>query len=101
MNVLLASIDGTILLYGVIIALGIAGIIWRIMAVKPGQLILELIIFFVVFALHGGGYHGGFAAAIAVLIVGQVIGPMWYFMKRGFRRRLARHWLFGIFVKEK
>lgn len=73
MDVFLKHIDMGPLIYGVVIFLGLYSIWWKITHNRIMPAIIEIIVFVIVFKLHGGTMAGGFAATVAALIAGVVI----------------------------
>ena len=70
MNGFFGHIDAAPLFYGLILAIGIFSMLYKLMS---GQLIafaVELGVFYVVFSMHKGTMLGGLSAAICALIVG-------------------------------
>ena len=63
------------LFYGLIIFLGIFSMWYKVTHAKYAAFVIELVVFIIVFKLHGGTMAGGFAATVAALLAG-VIMPM-------------------------
>lgn len=68
----LGHIDLTPLFYGVVIFLGLLSMYWKFSAGKWIALISEVVVFVLVFKLHGGTMAGGFAATVAALLAGFI-----------------------------
>lgn len=69
----LGHIDIGPLIYGIVIFLGLYSMWWKLTHGRLLGFIVELVVFVVVFKLHGGTMAGGFAATVAALIAGIVI----------------------------
>jgi hypothetical protein len=69
----LGHIDIGPLIYGIVIFLGLYSMWWKLTHGRLLGFIVELVVFVVVFKLHGGTMAGGFAATVAALIAGVVI----------------------------
>lgn len=69
----LGHIDIGPLIYGIVIFLGLYSMWWKLTHGRLLGFIVELVVFVVVFRLHGGTMAGGFAATVAALIAGVVI----------------------------
>ncbi len=69
----LGHIDIGPLTYGIVIFLGLYSMWWKLTHGRLLGFIVELVVFVVVFKLHGGTMAGGFAATVAALIAGVVI----------------------------
>lgn len=69
----LGHVDIGPLIYGVVIFLGLYSMWWKLTHGKYVAFIVELVVFVLVFKLHGGSMAGGFAATVAALIAGLVI----------------------------
>ncbi len=67
------------LFYGLIIFLGIFSMWYKVTHAKYLAFVVELVVFIIVFKLHGGTMAGGFAATVAALLAGVIL-PV--FMKR-------------------
>ena len=61
------------LVYGLVITLGILSIVWKLTHGRFVAGFVEIIVFIIVFKLHGGSVTGGFAATIAALLCGLII----------------------------
>ena len=61
------------LLYGVVIFLGLYSMWWKLTHGRLLGFIAELVVFILVFKLHGGTMAGGFAATVAALLAGIII----------------------------
>ncbi len=68
----LGHIDIGPLIYGIVIFLGLYSMWWKLTHGRLLGFIVELVVFVVVFKLHGGTMAGGFAATVAALIAGVV-----------------------------
>jgi hypothetical protein len=69
----LGHIDIGPLIYGIVIFLGLYSMWWKLTHGRLLGFIVELVVFIIVFKLHGGTMAGGFAATAAALIAGVVI----------------------------
>ena len=76
MNIALGHIDFAPLLYGVIMFLGIAVMWWKLTHGRWLSLTIDIVVFALVFKLHGGTMAGGFAAMIAALLAGLFLPLM-------------------------
>lgn len=65
------------LFYGVIMFLGIWSMWHKLTHGRLFSFCIEAGVFSLVFMLHGGTMAGGFAAMIAALIAGRVLGRKW------------------------
>lgn len=70
MYALLGHIDFAPLLYGIVIFIGLAVMLGKVMAGRWLSLAIDISVFVLVFRLHGGTMAGGFAATIAALLAG-------------------------------
>ena len=70
----LAHIDIMPLLYGGIMFLGIWSMWAKLASGQFFSFMVEAGVFSLVFYLHGGTMEGGFAAMVAALIAGRVLG---------------------------
>lgn len=73
MDVFLKHIDMGPLLYGIVIFIGLFSIYWKLTHARIASALIEIIVFILVFKLHGGTMAGGFAATVAALIAGVII----------------------------
>lgn len=69
----LGHIDIGPLIYGVVIFLGLYSMWWKMTHGRFLGFIVELVVFILVFKLHGGTMAGGFAATVAALLAGVII----------------------------
>lgn len=69
----LGHIDIGPLIYGVVIFLGLYSMWWKMTHGRFLGFIVELVVFILVFKLHGGTMAGGFAATVAALLAGIII----------------------------
>ena len=69
----LGHIDIGPLLYGVVIFFGLYSMGWKLTHGRLLGFIAELVVFILVFKLHGGTMAGGFAATVAALLAGVII----------------------------
>lgn len=76
MNIGLAHLDTGPLIYGIIMFLGIAVMWWKLTRGHWLSLIIDIVVFVLVFRLHGGTMAGGFAAMIAALLAGMFLPLM-------------------------
>lgn len=58
------------LFYGLVIFLGLLSMVWKIKHGKWFAFFIEVLVFWLVFKLHGGTMNGGFAATVAALLAG-------------------------------
>jgi uncharacterized membrane protein (DUF2068 family) len=72
----LAHIDVMPLIYGVIIFIGLWSMWAKLIHGAFIAFAIEVSIFWLVFSLHGGSMAGGFAAAIAALLAGNIFPRM-------------------------
>jgi hypothetical protein len=70
MSILLSHVDFMPLIYGVIMYLGIYVMWYKLTHGKWISLLIDIIVFALVFKLHGGSMAGGFSAMIASLLAG-------------------------------
>ena len=68
----LAHMDMEPLVYGLVIFLGLLSMWYKLTRGKFVSLTIEVLIFVLVFQLHGGTMSGGFAATIAALLAGTI-----------------------------
>jgi hypothetical protein len=72
MGVFLSHIGLEPIIYGIVIAIGLM-VMWIKFAMRRWlSLVVDIVVFWLVFTLHGGTMTGGMAAAIAALICGLV-----------------------------
>lgn len=64
------------LIYSIIISYGLISMAKKLKKGKVMQLAIEIAIFALIFALHGGSVTGGFASTIASVIAGNIIAKM-------------------------
>lgn len=76
----LAHIDAAPLIYGVVIFIGLWSMWAKLLHGNFIGLTIEIVVFWLVFSLHGGTMAGGFAAAFAAILSG-------YFFPRMLRRK--------------
>lgn len=69
----LGHIDVGPLIYGVVIFIGLYSMWWKLTHGRLLAFLVELIVFVLVFKLHGGTMAGGFAATVAALLAGMII----------------------------
>lgn len=69
----IGHIDVAPILYGVIIFLGIWSMWHKLCNGKFLAFCVEIGVFWLVFAMHGGSMTGGMAAAVAALIAGTIL----------------------------
>jgi len=70
MNVLLSHVDLMPLLYGFIMFLGLMVMLIKLLKGNWSSLFIDIVVFWLVFSLHGGTLSGGFAAMICALLAG-------------------------------
>lgn len=76
MNIGLGHLDFGPIVYGVIMFFGIAILWWKLTRKHWLSLSIDIIVFALVFKLHGGTMAGGFAAMIAALLAGLFLPIM-------------------------
>lgn len=76
MNIGLAHLDFGPIIYGIIMFLGIAVMWWKLTRGHWLSLIIDIVVFALVFKLHGGTMAGGFAAMVAALLAGMFLPLM-------------------------
>lgn len=64
------------LIYSIIISYGLISMAKKLKKGKVMQLAIEIAIFALIFALHGGSVTGGFASTIASVVAGNIIAKM-------------------------
>jgi hypothetical protein len=69
----LTHVDLGPLFYGLVIALGLTQLWWKLINGRITAFMTELTVFVLVFKLHGGSMTGGFAATIAALVCGWIL----------------------------
>ena len=69
----LGHIDVGPLIYGVVIFTGLYSMWWKLTHDRMLAFVAELVVFALVFKLHGGTMAGGFAATVAALLAGMII----------------------------
>jgi hypothetical protein len=70
----LGHVDMTPLFYGVVMFLGLWSMWHKVVTGMYSSFLIEAGVFTLVFSLHGGTMSGGFAAMVAALIAGRVLG---------------------------
>ena len=70
MNVLLGHLDFGPILYGVVMFLGLLVMWWKLKNGRWLGLAIDVVVFALVFKLHGGTMAGGFSAMVAALLAG-------------------------------
>ncbi len=70
MNVLLGHLDFGPILYGVVMFLGLLVMWWKLKNGRWLGLAIDVVVFSLVFKLHGGTMAGGFSAMVAALLAG-------------------------------
>ena len=76
MNVWLSHIDFMPIIYGVVMYLGIYVMWYKLINGKWVSLIIDIVVFTLVFKLHGGSMTGGFSAMVASLLAGMTFPYM-------------------------
>lgn len=76
MNVFLSHIDWSPLIYGLVMYAGIHVMYRKLVNGSFLSLIIDIVVFTLVFKLHGGSMAGGFSAMIAALIAGVTFPRM-------------------------
>ena len=64
------------LIYSIVISYGLVSMGKKLKAGKVMQLAIEIAIFALIFALHGGSVTGGFASTIASVVAGNILAKM-------------------------
>ena len=64
------ALGGPVLIYGLVIFAGLLSMWYKLIKGRIASFIIELVVFVIVFKLHGGTMAGGFAATIAALLAG-------------------------------
>lgn len=75
MTAFLSHIDLAPLFYGVIMFVGLWSMYYKFQRGLWAALTVEVVVFVLVFKLHGGSMNGGFAAMIAALLAGMFFRP--------------------------
>lgn len=70
MNAFLSHIDLAPLFYGVVMFLGLWSMYYKFTRGHWAALTVEVLVFVLVFKLHGGSMNGGFAAMVCALLAG-------------------------------
>ena len=70
MNIFLSHIEWGPLIYGIMMFLGLWITLSKLVNGRIGSFLLDIIIFTVVFKMHGGTMAGGFSAMIAAMLAG-------------------------------
>lgn len=73
MNAILTHLDLMPLVYGIIMFLGFWSMYHKLVHLQLYAFSVEVIVFTIVFTLHGGTMGGGFAAMVAALLAGQIL----------------------------
>jgi putative flippase GtrA len=82
MGVFLSHIGLEPIIYGLVIAFGLL-VMWVKFAMKQWlSLVVDIVVFWLVFTLHGGTMTGGMAAAVAALVCGLIFP---FILRRSFR----------------
>jgi hypothetical protein len=76
MNVLLSHMDLAPILYGIVMFIGLAVMLAKLIKGAWLSLIIDITVFALVFKLHGGSMTGGFAAMICALLAGLIFPLM-------------------------
>lgn len=72
MNVFLQTINFTPLIYGLVMFIGLFVMYYKLIQFQLMSLAIDIIVFALVFKLHGGSMSGGFSAMIAALLAGLI-----------------------------
>ena len=72
MTAVLAHIGLEPLVYGIVVFLGIALMWWKFTTGRWMALTIDIVVFVLVFKMHGGTMAGGMAAAVAALLAGLI-----------------------------
>jgi hypothetical protein len=72
MNVFLQTVNFTPLIYGSVMFLGMFVMWMKLINLRFLSLAIDIIVFTLVFKLHGGTMSGGFSAMIAALMAGLI-----------------------------
>ncbi len=70
MSVLLGHLDFGPILYGVVMFLGLLVMWWKLKNGRWLGVAIDVVVFALVFKLHGGTMAGGFSAMVAALLAG-------------------------------
>jgi hypothetical protein len=76
MNVLLSHFDLMPIFYGILMFAGIAIMLYKLLHGSWVSLIIDVVVFMLVFRLHGGTMAGGFAAMICAMLAGLIFPLM-------------------------
>ena len=76
MGVLLGHFDFVPLIYGLVIFIGLWIMYWKLLNGRWSSLFVDIVVFALVFKLHGGTMAGGFSATIAALLAGLIFPYM-------------------------
>ncbi len=79
MNVFLGHVDWTPVIYGILMFAGLWVMWYKLMNGKWLSLTIDIVVFWLVFSLHGGSMAGGFAAMIAASLAGLIFP---YYLRR-------------------
>ena len=72
MNVFLQTINFSPMIYGLVMFIGLFVMYYKLINLKLISLLIDILVFTVVFKLHGGTMSGGFSAMIAALLAGLI-----------------------------
>ncbi len=72
MNAFLAHANIEPLIYGIVVFLGLALMWWKLTTGRYLALTVDIVVFILVFKMHGGSMAGGMAAAVAALLAGLI-----------------------------
>ena len=72
MNVLLMHMDWGPFIYGILMFTGLLVMYYKLIHGRWFSLIIDIVVFALVFKLHGGTMAGGFSAMIAALLAGMI-----------------------------
>ena len=82
MNVLLYQLNVDPLVYGVIMFFGLWIMMIKLARGAWTSVAMDVLVFWLVFKLHGGTMSGGFSAMIAALLAGLVFPATWKILRR-------------------
>jgi uncharacterized protein YqgC (DUF456 family) len=72
MNVFLQTVNFTPLIYGSVMFIGLLIMWMKLIQFRLLSLAIDVVVFTLVFKLHGGSMSGGFSAMIAALLAGLI-----------------------------
>ena len=72
MNVFLQTMNFSPLIYGLVMFIGLFVMYYKLIQLQLLSLAIDIVVFTLVFKLHGGSMSGGFSAMIAALLAGLI-----------------------------